>query len=242
MLDRKRITIIAAAFGLITIVIFIIYIITQASAPPRQFIVEIDGLADCAQDIRDETLYSAFGSMYNSVVAANERNDEASEEFYSGAVRNGTCRRERINGVMQEFWSVTAIVDIPDAGQSWDISFGYIERRVREIREPIGPFQASCLPLNQLIFGDFNCFVPIQGEVDTTQIDPIFEYLPYSTFSWQVFSPGIRQLGVRIFLSSADTRGTTREKAAERYKQEVREWVNSKGFNFDEYTVNWIID
>jgi len=105
---------------------------------------------------------------------------------------------------------------------------------------------ASCLPLDKLIYGNFNCQDSFSSSDNTKNRDPILNYLPYSTFNYVVTANTNNQnrveLDANIILYSSDTRDGNRDNSITKYKTEITDWIKSNGLNPNDYIVNYSID
>ncbi len=105
---------------------------------------------------------------------------------------------------------------------------------------------ASCLPVNKLIYGNFNCQDSFSGTVNNIKRDPILDYLPYSTFNYVVTAntnnPDKVELDVSIILYSSDTSYGNRDSSIAKYEAQVTDWIKSKGLSPTNYLINYTIN
>lgn len=105
---------------------------------------------------------------------------------------------------------------------------------------------ASCLPANELIYGDFNCVDSFSNSITNINRDPILDHLPYSTFNYTVTASMNAQnkvdLNVSMILYSSDTRDGNRDNSINKYKVEIVDWIQSIGLNPANYLINYSIN
>lgn len=105
---------------------------------------------------------------------------------------------------------------------------------------------ATCLPVDKLIYGIFNCVDSFSGSVNNIKRDPILNYLPYSTFNYVITanmnSKNKVDLVANIILYSSDTRDGNRDNSISKYETEITNWINSKGLNPNDYFIDYIIN
>jgi hypothetical protein len=136
------------------------------------------------------------------------------------------------------------IVDMKSIKQSYLISYKWSSD---ENNINLGGYTAtaSCLSLDKLLYGDFNCKDDFANSTNTTSRNPILDYLPYSTFNYTVTAnndSGKITLNVNIILYSSDTRNGQRDNSISKYKTEITDWIKSKKLSPDNYLMNYTIN
>lgn len=81
--------------------------------------------------------------------------------------------------------TINFIVDIESIGQSYNVYFDWSTEADNQFVSPYGVV-VTCLPPEQLIFGEFECTDFMYKE--TGGQDPAMLYLPYSQDNWRVFA------------------------------------------------------
>lgn len=168
------------------------------------------------------------------VIKLNTKEGEAVPSVNDAILRDGSARQE----YSEEFsiYKGSFIVDIESLKQSYIIT--YVYSRDSDSTALGGyPILASCLPVDQLIYGDFGC-KDIESE-ESVDLNPITTVLPYSTLSYSIRAvnndKSIRLI-VTLFITEADRRSGEAAAIAS-YKEEVLAWISSQGFNPADYEI-----
>jgi len=197
--------------------------------------VKITNLDRCSTNIHKDIRKAIFDAVFFYVAAANDHNGRETSRYYRAEIRDGSCQQTVQN---DEVYNTTAIVDIPEAEQSWRIQYFWITNSV--IWVDLGDITLSCLSADELIFGDFDCRnIPFAGR---NTVDPILSFLPYSQINYDVrfggFTPeDITELNVMMFIYWFDLLNSTKEAAIEKYKAEINEWIKSHDLDPNDYMI-----
>lgn len=199
--------------------------------------VNISNLASCTKDISQSKTTELQSRLYKIVTAANDHNRVSSSSSYSATIRDSSCKTSVSAGVD----TTTLIVDIPKAKQSWSISFRWIPTTSRAVADT-GGITPSCVPSDELYYGDFKCNDIVPGLTQAANIDPIFKYIPHSTLDYSLTGAsngGQALLTAQLFLTAADQ--SNADAAATQYKQEVLDYITSVGLDPSKYTIDYAI-
>jgi hypothetical protein len=181
---------------------------------------------------RDEARLNFIKSLLNHHIAmALEYNGSPLEDDYVVSIRSLTGDKDIYGNYITNM-----IVDIPDIRQSWRINYSW------DITDPqtyIGEPAVFCLGKKDMVYPDFRCEEAIVAE-NVSSADPIMRHLPYSTLHYTVTGDTTNRLKVEISLSNSDLYGTTSDKAAQRYENEVVEWIKSLDLDPNDYIINYI--
>lgn len=172
----------------------------------------------------------------SGVIKLNTKDGESVANVKDATLRDGSAQQE----YSEEFsiYRGSFVVDIESLKQSYLMTYTYS-------RDPdsaaLGgyPVLASCLPVDQLKYGDFSC-KDIETE-ESGDLNPITTILPYSTLSYSiraVHDDDTIRLVVTLFISGADRR-SGEAAAVTAYKNEVLDWISSKGFNPADYEITY---
>lgn len=190
----------------------------------------------CSSSISANTQNSLEIQAYHFVKGANTYNSVSTKRGYTGVIRNGSCSTKHGDSVD----TTSFIVDIAQAKQSWKITFNQLAAGAPPT--DLGPITPSCVPENQLLYGNFNCTAALANIVPpSVKTDPMFDYLPHSTLDYTltatVDSSNKTILNAQLFLTEADQADPSA--ALAQYKQEVVEYIQSVGLNPNSYTINY---
>jgi len=137
----------------------------------------------------------------------------------------------------------TFIIDIPSIKQS------YLATKISsEEVETTGDYTnlITCLPPNDLIYGDFNCRDRLSEELGLSRADPITSLLPRMTDNSRVAlvdydSRNRGNLAVEIYVPMSISPGTDTLNFISNQLNEVREWIKSNGINPDDYNISHMV-
>ncbi len=156
----------------------------------------------------------------------------------------------RDNSDIQNYDSATTIrsgnfiVDMESIKQSYSVQYSYSTDEDANIGG--NPIVVSCLPKEQLIYGDFKCTDLVSEQ--STDDDTLLQYLPYENFTFSI-TPDATQgddlvLIVDLDISEVDLKGDAASKAATvaMYKKEVTDWIASKDVEPSKYEIQYNYD
>lgn len=137
------------------------------------------------------------------------------------------------------------IVDSESLGQSYRTQYSYSEVE-NNVDTGSSPVFITCLPVNQLIYGEFDC-KDLTSSHNSSQ-DIIMVHLPYRSFGFQI-TPSSNQdgelvLDVSLTIPSVDLSGGTASKrvVVKMYKDDVLQWIRSKGADPADYILRYNYD
>lgn len=155
---NKMIAIIGTAVFLLLIVGLIVI---QWLANRDERASTITNLDSCSRNINDSIKKNINRDLYSYIKSSNDFNGLDSQEKYSSAIRGGTCKTV-LSGAGEPHNKTSAIVDIPDAKQSWKISFVWVDSKNNQYASigsllPTSGGQVACVSESELRYGDFRC-------------------------------------------------------------------------------------
>lgn len=241
--DQKRkltslIAIIALfAVGSIAIIIFAIY---ENTKNPYEHYMEISNLDEftSGKPTNRDTLNYIKYALYNVI------SDNTDRELENNEIKDIMVRPDSFSQDYNEttkIHSVHFIVDIESLRQSYDVKYEWASSKPNDNLSEYGTV-VTCLPVDQLIYGDFGCQDMFTAEKQV--VDPIINHLPQSTLGYEITSgawDGERlTLNIKITLSASDERIGADEAVAS-YKAQATAWIRSVGFDPNNYTLNYSI-
>lgn len=134
------------------------------------------------------------------------------------------------------------IVDMESIKQSYQIQYSYTKNADGELSNE--PVVVSCLPKEQLKYGEFNCTDLVSEQ--SSNDDVILQYLPYENFSFSLI-PDATQGDTLVIIADltipdVDLNGPSRLEVVNMYKQEVIDWFKSKNLNPTKFTIQYNYD
>jgi hypothetical protein len=179
-------------------------------------ITNLDEIPDFTRDQKD-----AITNILHGAVAANSSEDPSN-------IKDATIRPDSYT-LENDYASF--IVDIASINQSYSISLV-----LHPPADSGDTIWISCLPADQLIYGDFVCYDPSIGGIRTDP-DPIEPYIPYSRQSdlgieFYVYLTGNHILEVDLNTCDALSKDT--------YKSHFLSWLTSIGLDINDYQVTYV--
>jgi uncharacterized protein YxeA len=241
--SRKKILIFAGIFVVCIAVIIALAIIFQGK-PQNQFgnLIRIHNYDQKVKNVSSDMRDATESYLYNIV----KENKESS--FDASTVDDA---RIRDNSESQDFsksenvYSGEFIVDMESIRQSYRVQYSYSSDE-NNIHVGGNPVVISCLDEDQLKYGAFDCKDFVSGQA--ASYDSILQHLPFQNFSYRI-TPDSTQgdvlvLKVQLTIPDSDLKGDTASRLAviDTYKQEVLDWIRSKGANPDDYTITYNYD
>lgn len=229
-----------AKFILIVLSIFIILIAGVSFLANRgntdEGRVTISNLGDCSPHINSVVASQISTTMYMFVERANDYNQRHNEAGYTGIFRDGSCHTETTNETKKIF-RTTAILDIPEAKQSWDVGYSWTSAKGTP-QIDLGTIEPTCLSASKLRYGDFKCqSVTSLIMYGTDKYDPILKYVPYNGDSFDLtYDPDTKTISAAVFVRPNDANNTV---LIENVKSAVPIWIQQKGLNPSDYTIKY---
>ena len=237
---NKKIAIILIATIFIGIIIASIFIVKENSRT-NQFgkFVKVQNYDKKIKNVPSEVKDVVESYLYN-LVKKNSAEDFDPTKIPDAYIRESSDSQNYNRE--QNVYTGTFIIDIESVKQSYKAQYSYSDTNL--IDTGGDPIVLSCLPADQLKYGEFNCkdLVSEQGGLD----ERILQYLPYSNFSFKI-TPSIvgeeetLTLLVKLTIPESDLLGdaASRANTVSSYKQEVAAWINSKGINPKDYIIRY---
>lgn len=226
--------------GIVILLVAVGTLMTLFLRKPGENSVVISNLGSCAKNINPQVTANLNQQIYSYVKSANDYNQVASKASYKAVVREGSCRQVDTNtSANNTVISSSAILDIPDAKQSWNIKWAWVPKS-QTLATDIGSATAECLPANELIYGDFHCISVLSLlQYGTPYYDPILKYVPYSGDSFNIkYSPKNKAVTVTILVPQV---WASDPAVAKNIESAVPQWFTQNGLVISNYTVSYVV-
>lgn len=229
---------IAIFFGIAVLFVgIIIYISVIYSQNQYGNGVNINGLDSTVKNISKERKDSIKTTLYNTI-KINSVSESEINKINDANIRSDSNAQDYDKNLKN--YSGSFIVDIASIKQSYLVQYTYSPSS-NNADLAGNPTSVLCLEKSKLIYGEFGC-----KDIFTQQTgaeDPIIQYLPKSTLSYQIdgvvdADNKLQSLDVQFQLSNADYK-TGVEAAVAQYKNEVNSWILSLGLNPQGYVINY---
>ena len=186
-----------------------------------------------------DSVKEATESYLYTVVVMNIDSSTNASKINDAFIREGS---EKQNYAMNVYTG-TYIVDMASIKQSYLVTYTYSSDETKLGGNPI---VVSCLPKEDLIYGEFKCTDLVSKQA--AEDDGIIRYLPYENFSYKI-TPDATQgenlvLVVTLDIPQSDLKGNaaSRAEVVAMYKKEVTDWITSKGIDPKRYVIQYNYD
>lgn len=144
-----------------------------------------------------------------------------------------------------DVYTVNFIVDIKSLSQSYKVSYQWQTKNKTKFNPYIDQYgtQVICLPIDQLIFGDFNCRDERIFEIGFEKYDPVYLLLPYHVdSSYKIVDYTKFDDTVTLNVEAYAPRWVSKidEALLATYTAQIKSWLKSRELNPDNYTINYI--
>lgn len=140
-------------------------------------------------------------------------------------------------------YSGNFIVDIESLKQSYYVQYSYSSDS-GNLDAAGDAVVISCLEEKDLKYGAFDCFDFISQQA--SKYDAVVQYLPYENFSFRISADATGgddafKLVVELRIPESGLSGDTasRQAAVALYKNEVLDWIRSKGLKPEDFTIEY---
>jgi hypothetical protein len=239
LLVKKNIIIALA----VTLVVASVFLIVRQLGSQKPSTVLISNLGSCTKKIHPDVKEAISKETYLLVKSANDYNKKQSLSKYKANIRDGSCnqgaeeKNTGYSGKSQLVKSTSITLDIPDAKQSWKISFDWINKGTK-IDTDLGTISPECLSKDALVYGDFNCEkIMSLALYGTDKYDPILQYMPYSGQGFNLeYNPDTRAVKAQILVPQKDVNNKVR---IDNDKYAVTYWFKHRNLDPSTYTITY---
>ncbi|MFZ2126014.1 MAG: hypothetical protein WAV04_00700 [Candidatus Microsaccharimonas sp.] len=229
---RRRLFITAIIFFLVLVVTVVFFYAFRGNPYGDEVIIK--NYRETVKNLSGDYENLIMSSLYHTI----DLNMDNVPEIQDATIRNDSATQtyEKTDNVYRGSF----IVDMESIKQSYFVEYSYSPD---PNSSAIGGYAiiVSCLPVDDLIYGDFNCKDSLTIESGDT--DPIVGVLPHSTLTYEIKAIANEDSSVRLVITLLLTRvdyNTREAEAVEQYKQEALSWLRTQGYNPDNYSIEYI--
>jgi hypothetical protein len=228
----------------VALVVLLVFFVLRTKPAPDKTVV-ISGMSQCSSGIDGGVVDHLGLTLYGYVRAANNYNHRATLPYYKAAVRQGSCQQKNhrtitgANGRDIEVSTSSAIVDIPDAKQSWGITYDWAKKGDAD-QTDLGALQPTCLSEDQLRYGSFGCSSVVSiVKYGTPYYDPILQYVPYDGSGFKLeYDPKTKHVTATMQIP-AEEKGNTA--LIQNDEAIIPYWFEHRGLDISKYNVTYTI-
>lgn len=231
--ENKKLLIAFAAFAILCVVIIIIAIVSNIPATRKT--ITIDNFYNYVQNVPEDEKNAIEEALYH----VSSLNTEDIPKNTTAVIRSDTYNQTFENNI----YKTNFTVDIESLKQSYSVENLYSNLPVEESGLTDYTVLVLCLPLEDLIYDDFNCKDRLSQESGFTKSDPILKELPYSTLNYDISAEEDEDenliILVKILLSEADYKSDVSFIIDSR-QGEVEDWFESLGLDPENYNIRYV--
>lgn len=238
---RKALFILIAGLIAFILLVTVVFLLTQKNENQFGKFIKIQNYDTKVKNLSSDMRDSMESYLYNIVVKNLEDETKASR-VGDAMIREGSDSQEYTQ--QTQVYNGTFIVDMQSIKQSYNVQYVYSTNDTKLVEG--NTVVISCLPADQLIYGDFNCTDFVSEQSGDT--DVLMQYLPFQNFTFSI-TPDATQgeklvLIVELDIPEIDLSGSAQSRAetVKLYKGEVVDWIKSKGANPADYTIQYNYD
>ena len=235
---KKAVLIIIAGLGGLVLVIGLISFLLKGDENQFGKFITIQNYSAKINNMPGSVRDATESYLYNVVVMNVDESVNASK-ISDAKIREDSNTQDYSRNV----YTGSYIVDIESIKQSYGVTYTYSQD---ESELGGNPIVVSCLPKEDLIYGEFKCTDIVSKQEAPNQ--DIMRYLPYENFSYKI-TPDATQgdtlvLVVKFDIPQSDLKGNaaSRAEVIAMYKKEVTDWILSKGVDPDKYILQYNYD
>ena len=237
-MTKRALYIVIGIIAVVIIATTVVLFLVSNSNNTKEKSISITNLESCSKNMQVTLQESMQFNLYRTIKGANDYNKKASLPQYSATLREGTCTEHDIAGVdgVEKIKESTAIVDIPEAKQSWFITYHWMPDG-RPIQSDLGTIVIpTCLKEDKLIYGTFNCEQYISLiTYGTNNVDPILPYVPYQGAGFHIeYEPTSKTVTATIELQESQKNN---QKLINNLKVQVEYWFTKRSLDITSYNL-----
>ena len=241
MSRKKAAIILAVALLALVGLIWLVTTVTQKDTNQFGKFIRIQNYDDKVENLSADMRDSMESYLYN-IVVKNVDSSVNPSKISDAYIREDSNKQLYDNDTT--VYNGSFIVDMESIKQSYFVQYGYSDSNTKDVGG--NPVVVSCLPKDQLKYGEFKCVDFVSAQ--TSENDILLQYLPYKNFSFKL-SPDATQgdtlvIVAKLDIPQSDLMGDTASRASivTMYKQEVIKWIESKGADPSKYIIQYNYD
>lgn len=233
--NRKKIIIVSSIVLLIVLLVVLVFSLRNPYGDELT-ISNLDSYTN-GKPSNKNSLQAAKRNLYLTI-NKNNKKPIGNNSIKDIVVRKGSFRQKLKNN--DTLYSVSFIVDSKSLGQSYVVEYQWSRDGNPEHLEEYGA-GITCLAIDQLIYGDFNCVDDRIIEQGVENYDPIEKVLPYEVEYKYTIKDYNKKSDKSIVLKveAFIPRWGDKQKIIDSYSKDILDWIKSKKLNPDHYSLEF---
>lgn len=200
----------------------------------------IRGYSRLVKNLPDSYRNSIEAAVHSMIEYNNNR--DVSDAVGDAVIRDSSATQQEI--VKGSSYSGNFIIDIASIRQSYRVQYEYSDDPQANPQSGY-PVLVSCLPKEDLIYGDFSCKERyVSTDNKSVLKDPIISKLPYANLSFRLsadVTTGTLKLYAELRIPESDLKGgeESTKQVISSYKEEVVNWIKSQGLDSEKYNITY---
>jgi hypothetical protein len=238
--SRKRIYVIGGGFLFFVVLVVTVFIISSMQNKYGDSV-----------GISNLNTYTAGKPSSNNMIDSTERNllltvnMNRKKPVTGGSIKGAIVRKESFS---QKFASehgvhtVKFIVDIPSLRQSYDVSYQWEDDGGTQYIAENGT-GVTCLAIDKLIYGDFNCVDSLILEKGKENYDPVEKILPHTVqykYDIKEYTTVPERGEVTLRVDAFVPAWLNKDDVLNGYTSEIKTWLSSKKLDPGKYNLDFV--
>lgn len=240
LLSSKKVRIVLFVFILLCLVLIGLYIYKSSKNPygNQLEIVNLDKYLAGKQNDNDSLNYI----KHNLYTAINLNTHPAVK---NNSVKDILVRNESFSDTYdstKHVYTIHFIVDIKSLKQSYRVQYQWVTNPTYGPNKDDYGTQVTCLPLSELIYGDFHCKDARILEQGLDNYDPVGLLLPYHVESKYKITSYTKVGGSVVLYVDAYAPGWVvklDQATLNGYTEDIKAWLKKNGLNPDKYIIHY---
>ena len=232
------------AVSSVLLIIGILLVVFSLTKNPQNT-VTITNINSCSKGIDPVILSDVSNTVYDFVRRANDYYNKETAGHYDAVIREGSCSTtssivKTSTGGDRELKNSVAIIDVPDAKQSWGFSYNWLNKGT-PVDTVVNGAEPKCLDTEKLIYGDFKCQQVLGIDAfGTDNLDPILQYMPYYGAGFRLeYDPDTKTVSV-VILPPTGTKDV--QAFTENTKAIIPYWFEKRKLDQNQYRILYSSD
>jgi hypothetical protein len=241
LLDRKIVRVLLFSFIGFCLLLVGVYIYTSNQNPygDQLTIANLDKYTS-GKPSNPDTLKYIQSNLYRVV------NLNTNPSVKSDSVKDITVREKSFSqtySVSTHVHTILFVVDIKSLKQSYNIKYQWVEDSVYGPNKAEYGTQVSCLAIDELIYGNFNCVddrILEKGKERYNYIEKVLPYTVQYKYSIKSYKNILGTDKVTLTVEAFVPSWADKQAILDSYSEEIKEWIKSKKLDPNNYFFDYV--
>lgn len=242
--NNKKLRPLFIIVGVVLLVAAVFYAIYINTMNPYGDSLDISNLDEytAGKPTNDDRVNLIKHNLYDAV-QFNSKDKIANNSIKDIVIREGSFSQDYDDSI--KVYTVNFIVDIESKKQSYKVSYQWTD--IPEAKEYVDEYgtQVTCLPVDELKYGDFKCVDERIEEMGVENYDPIQPLLPYhkpGKYKITDYDKDIEEKTITLEVEAYTPAQMYRldQATLDSYTKDIQEWLKSRKLDPTKYDIYYI--